>query len=163
MLPEGDWRPLDQWLRVELPLAGLPAGPPGPVAWRLCRDERPRESNLLLATAEAWGIYAATAAQVRLDRWTFAADEQGRVLIRGLPLPPIAGQFYCEEEGIAVPAGWRWDPPLAAAVLRAAIGLAGRDLALLGPDGTCSIVREADWVRATRSAARLTAAGRSDG
>jgi hypothetical protein len=64
-----------------------------------------------------------------------------------------------EDNGIAAAAGWIWSPPVDSEVLRDSLRLEPHDLALLHEDGTWDHVRGADFVRATRSAARLSQEG----
>ncbi len=109
-IPEGPWENLAKWMDVELPRAALPGRLSHRVPLRLIRHHEPREANLLLATMADWLSYGSTAPQVRLDRWQFAVSADREVLIRGLPLPPIPGQRFVEDYGIAVPSGWHWSP-----------------------------------------------------
>ena len=113
-------------------------------------------ASLLRTSAATWVAYGETAAQVRLDRWTFAINDNGDVLIRGQPLPPIPGDRLVEVEGIVVPAGWTWSPALAASVLRQVCGLETGELALLHPDGGWERVSASCFVRASHSAIRQT-------
>jgi len=155
-LPEGPWHSLAEWLGVTLEPAGL-AGKIGEgVPVRLVRSSSPCEANVLLVSLVAWRDYGVNAPQVRLERWSFAVSDAGDVIVRGLPLPPLPGQAFVEWEGVAVPAGWYWDPPVDAAVLRDVLGLASGDLALLHPDGAWDRVPADVFVRAVRSAIRLS-------
>jgi hypothetical protein len=113
--------------------------------------------SVLLTTIDRWNDYAIRAPQVRLDRWQFAADEGGRVVIRGQPLPPLAGQRWVEQDGIAVPAGWWWSPPVEATIVRLVLGLEADDFALWQLDGTWERIGAARFVRASRTAVRATA------
>lgn len=162
-LPPGKWLPLEHWLPVIAPSATVSADQPfEPVALRLVRDSVVREPNLLQTALATWVDYATTAPQIRLQRWSFAANEQGKVLIRGVPLPPLPGRQLVETESIAVEAGWTWFPSVEAAVLRRKFEAATGDLLLLQPgaDGEAIIdmISASAFVQATRSAVRLTAA-----
>jgi hypothetical protein len=156
-LPEGLWERLSDWLAVALPAAALAGECPAAGMLQIVRATRVLDSNVLMASRSDWLRFGATAAQVRLAPLAFAAGEDGLVVIRGTPLPPIRGTRYVESEGVAVEAGWTWSPPLDAAVLRAALGLADGDLALLHRDGSWDRLRADDFVHASRSAIRLTA------
>jgi MoxR-vWA-beta-propeller ternary system domain bpX2 len=157
-LPEGPWLPLPEWFGVRLDPASL-AGRPGPgILLQLVPSSKFREAAVLLTTLDAWSAYAGTAPQIRLDRWSFALSDAGEVIVRGTPLPPIRGLAFVESEGIAVPAGWTWTPLVDAAVLRDLLGLEPGDLALLRPDGPWDRLPADVFVRATRSAVRLTSA-----
>jgi hypothetical protein len=155
-LPGGGWQPLAQWLAVAAPTADTTCRPPTPSALKLVRSTESCEPNLLLTTFAAWSAYTTTAPQVRLARWSFAADRDGHVAIRGTPLPPLLGQRFVEEEGVAVPAGWTWSPRVDAVVLRDVFGLDADDVALWNTGGSWQRIAADAWVQATRSAVRLT-------
>jgi hypothetical protein len=156
-LPEGHWTPLTQWFQLALPPRRLAARPSDCVAITLEPSETPREANLLIVSLATWVAYVDSAPAVRLMQWSFSVCEDRRVVVRGLPLPPLPGSLFVEHEGIAVPAGCRWSPPLSAKILREAYNLDASDVVLLSPDGTCEKIRGDDFVSATRSAVRLTA------
>jgi hypothetical protein len=156
LLPGGAWQPLAQWLEVRLDAAGLAGRVTERVPLYLVRSVLVREANVLLVSLCEWGEYAREAAQVRLERWSFAVSGAGAVVVRGEPLPPLPGQRFVEVEGVAVPAGWTWEPAVEAAVLRDVLGLRGNDLALLHPEGTWDHMRGDHFVRASRSAIRLS-------
>ncbi len=156
-LPDGPWVPLAEWFRLELPVAGLGGRMSRRARLTLVRCFKPEEANLLVVGIEQWEDYAVMAPQVRLDRWQFAAAADKRVLVRGEPLPPLPGRHWIERQGIAVPAGWTWSPPVEPAVVRRLLSLEGDDIALLHPDGTWERVPGGSFCRACRSAARRTA------
>jgi|GEM_PF-379936 len=155
-LPAGPWRPIGVWLEVELPPRGFALPPPQPTGLALVRSTTERDAAWLLTEINAWCAYAATAPQVRLANWSFAADAAGRVLIRGTPLPPLPGTQFVVSEGIAVPVGFAWSPAVGAAVLRRVFRLERDDGVLWTADGVRRRIAAGDWVRATRSAVRLT-------
>ncbi len=155
-LPGGPWEPLVTWLRVELPAAEPALAAPPRMTLSLTRSNEPRAASWLLTTMHEWSAYVETAPQVRLDRWTFAADSSGAVVVRGAPLPPLRGTQYVERAGIGVPAGWAWSPAVDAAVVRAVMRLEHGDCALWMSNGAWQRIEAGDWVRATRSAVRLT-------
>jgi len=154
-LPEGAWQPLKEWLHVTLEAAGLAGRVGERVSVCLVRSSTPREANVLLTTLDAWKTYGSSAPQVRLERWSFAVSDE-EVIVQGLPLPPIPGQVFVDRDGVTVPAGWDWDPPIDAGVLRDVLGLTAGDLALLRPDGRWDRVPADAFVRAGRSAIRLS-------
>lgn len=156
-LPEGPWIPLRRWLAVELPLAGLAGRLQERVPLKVVRSTEPQDPGAILTEVDAWQTYVATAPQARLDRWMFAAAGDGRVLVRGSPLPPIRGERLVDRDGILVPAGWTWSPAVEAAVIRNLLGLGEGDLALLHPKDAWECVPAAELVRATRPAVRTTA------
>jgi hypothetical protein len=156
-LPEGTWTPLAEWLELALP-AAIAAPPPRipPQPLRLVPTGQMREPALLETSLAEWCRYVETAPQWRIDCWTFAATADGQVIVRGLPLPPLPGLQWVVEEGVALPAGYEWSPPVDALTLQQALGLAAGELALLRPDGSWDRVAADDWTRASRSAARAT-------
>lgn len=157
-MPSGAWQPLKHWLRVELPASAEPS-PDAPAATlRLIRSTEEREAGWLQTTLEAWTTYAVAAPQVRLQRWLFVVDGRGVVVVRGSPLPTLPGLRLVDHGGIAVPAGWIWTPRLPADVVRDAFGLGAGETLLWTADGACRRIAPDDWVQATRSAVRLTAA-----
>jgi hypothetical protein len=131
----------------------------GQAAITLVPSARAAAASVLLTTLDRWEPYATEAPQVRLDRWQFAVADDGRVIVRGEPLPPLPGQRWVEREGIAVPAGWQWSPPVDAAIVRAVFRLEPGDFALWHTDGTWQRIRARDFVPASRSAARASAEG----
>jgi len=158
-LPNGPWVSLRQWLALWLPPATLAGRSDRRVPMLLVRSTRPETASVLLTTMDCWGAYAVQAPQVRLDRWRFAVADDGRVVICGQPLPPLPGQRWVEREGIAVPAGWRWSPPVEAAIVRAVFGLQAGDFALWQTDGTWQRIRAADFLSAGRAAVRASLEG----
>ena len=74
-------------------------------------------------------------------------------------MPPLPGQRWIDREGIAVPAGWHWLPPVEAAIVRAVFALAPGDFVLWQSDGTWQRIRAADFMPAGRSAVRASAEG----
>jgi hypothetical protein len=156
-LPDGQWQPLADWLRVELPPATTRfPGRLSPAPLSLVRSGEELPSTLLVTTFSLWSDYAASAPQWRLERLVFAVDSLRRVVIRGAPLPPLPGERRVEQDGCSTPVGWTWNPPVQAAVLRESFALQRQDLLLLEHD-SWQVVQEGDWVRATRSAVRATA------
>jgi len=160
-LPDGPWTPLAEWLRVTLPAVCSPSADHrdaemARVRLTLVPSGQVREASLLETSLASWQRYVATAPQWRIDRWTFVASRDGQVLVRGTPLPPIAGTQWVLEEGIGVRAGLAWSPPLDARTLRQVLQLAAGESALLRSDGSWDRIAADDWVRASRSAALAT-------
>ena len=154
--PEGPWIGLRKWMTLALPTAALSGMPGGKIYLRLERGWPVREANVLLTDAGAWRRYAADAPQVRLHALAFAMCDAAYVLVRGTPLPPIAGLRFVEQHGVAIPAGYTWSPALDNMVVRQSLRLESGDLAIVQADGSWDRVRGDDFVRATRSAVRLS-------
>lgn len=162
-LPQGKWLPLEHWFPVTVPtVVESRVDPIEPVMLRLARDTTLRQPNLLLTTLKIWADYAASAPQFRLQHWSFAANQRGQVLIRGVPLPPLPGRQLIETEHVAVDAGWTWFPGVEPLVLRRKLQLASGDLLLMqlgeADDSVIEVIPAEAFVKATRSAVRLTAA-----
>jgi hypothetical protein len=155
-LPNGPWIPLKDWLQPAAPVTVWPARIDKRTSLQMVRSADEQSANVLLVNFQLWKEYAAAAPQIRLRQLTFAVSDDGQSLIRGEPIPPLPGTRYIETDGIARPLGWAWSPMVDASVLRAALQLDDRELALLTSDGTYEVFRADDFVRATRSAVRLT-------
>jgi hypothetical protein len=159
-LPAAGWSPLAARLVLRPQPAALPGHAPPRVPLRLERTSAEHPANLLLTTIDTWAQYAEGAPAVRLRPLRFAAASDGRVLVAGSPLPPLAGRRCVERNGIAVPAGFTVSPVTDPGVLRALLGLAAGDVALFDPDGRYERVPGVTFTRATRGAARATQAAR---
>lgn len=160
-LPEADWHSLAQWLSVELPTSVFAGRVAQRVSMRLVRSNAVATANLLRTQWPIWRDYAITAPQIRLNPLSFAVSDSGEVLIRGLPLPPIPGRSLVEQSGIAISAGWSPDPPLDPASIRLVLKLNPDEIAVFQDDATMDVILESVFVRATRSAVRLTDASLS--
>lgn len=165
-LPAGRWLPLHCWLPLEPPRvrrAGC-AEPAAPrVVVTIARGGPPAEPGLLMTDLGSWTAHAVTAPAIRLARWSFAVSADRLVIVRGLPLPAVPGRRLVAERGVAVDAGWTWAPPVAPETLRAIVGAADDDLVILSRAAEtaaahCTIVPGDAFVKATRSAVRLSAA-----
>lgn len=158
-VPEGPWQAIVSWLQLSLPtkqLAGrLSDLPAERVALRLVRSPASHRAKLLRTSLAEWARYAASAPRVRLERFTFAACAD-RAIVTGDPLPPIRGEWFHAEHGVAAPIGFTWRPAVDAIVVRQMLSLAEGDIGLLHPEGTHQVIRGDSFVGATRSAARLT-------
>ncbi|MCC7421541.1 MAG: hypothetical protein IT428_14750 [Planctomycetaceae bacterium] len=155
-LPEGTWQPLADWLTVELPPSRLAGQCDTRVPLRIVRSPDVREAGLLLTTWDAWHAYGISAPQVRLDAWMFAVADGGRTVVRGSPPPPIPGIAHVDMQGIAVPCGWHWAPPLDTATVRTLLGIDATSVALFDTEGTWERIGADQFVRASRSALRAT-------
>ncbi len=152
-LPTGHWKPLCEWLGVVLPDLAYAAAVTERVDLRLVRGGSACEANVLLTTPAHWKHYASGAAQIRLQGLRFAASAD-EVIVHGTPLPPLPGLRLVARDGVAVPAGWTWEPPVDPAVLRVVFAIADGDLAIWRSTEQWTHLRQADFVHATRSAAR---------
>lgn len=154
--PPLQWQPLAAWLQVELPTAALPALEPRPVSLHLIRSTEEREPELLLTDIDAFQKFASQAAQVRLNCLQFAAADDGRVVVRGKPLPPLPGRRFVIHGGVAVPSGFAWQPAVSPEVLVRRFAVSGDALVLWNEDGTITRLHGEQFIPVSRSAVRTT-------
>ncbi|MCF6314402.1 MAG: hypothetical protein L3J39_18280 [Verrucomicrobiales bacterium] len=114
------------------------------------------DANLIRVSAEAWCDFANAAADIRLKPLSFAASIEGDVIVRGSPLPSITGNRLVEINGIVTDLGYTWSPAIATDILRKYLNLVGKDLAILLPNTCWEKIEAANFISATRSAARQT-------
>ena len=155
-LPSGTWTPIREWLQVELPAPRMTSGRIARLNLTMQRTADERQASLLLVSAKDWFRYGSSAPQTRLDRLLFAASRDGRVLVKGVPLPPIPGQAFVLDQGVALPAGWTWSPAVSVATLRKLLEVEDGELVLIGTDGSWEVLRKDEFVAARRSAIRET-------
>jgi len=156
-LPELRWQPLKDWLAIRLPAASTAAEVVARAPVALARSAGERPANALLMELASWVSFATQAPEVRLCALRFAAAVDGRVWIEGEPLPALPGERYHLRDGVAAPCGYGWTPSLESGVLRRWLGLAKGDSAFALLDGTWEVIRQEQFVSASRSAARLSA------
>lgn len=155
--PAGNWIRIRDCIDVNLPVAAVATGRVPRVAVEIVPDsESPQSGSLLMTGGEHWSAWGATAPQTRLNRLSFAACDDGRILVRGTPLPPVRGEQFVEQDRIAIPAGWTWKPRICAKSIRRSAGVKDDSLLLLNRDGSFEVVTSDDFVPARRSAIRAT-------
>lgn len=156
-LPSVSWVSLAAFLGARLPVPIAAGMPPMKMAIELRPATAAGEPNLLEVARQEWIDYVETAPEIRLRRLVFAVNENDseRVLVRGLPLPPLPGEQFVEAELVAKPAGFHWYPPVAAKTVRKTLGADETELVILRADATWSRVPRSAWIAATRSAVRL--------
>lgn len=159
-LPAGPWWPLGRWLQARLPEGERgPAPTPGPLPVHLVRvgpDDPCPAPELMRLPLVALAGWAEEASALRLARLSLAVDPgpPARALVRGEPLPPLAGERFVVAEGLAWPVGWAPRPRLDPGALALALGLLPGELALLDPQGGRETVPGGAFVPATRAAIR---------
>lgn len=151
----GQWQPISKWLSVTLRTASFAPQVQACIPFQLVRSSVPVEANLLRTTWTTWRDYATTAPQIRLNQLSFAASKS-EALIRGIPIPPIPGQLFIEAGGVAIPLGWRPERELDAKSIRDLLQVPEGTMALLLEDGSFESIPDHVFVRATRSATRMT-------
>jgi hypothetical protein len=101
--------------------------------------------------------YVSYAPQIRLERLQFAATADGQVLIRGTPLPPVAGRRYIlHEESVAVPAGYAWAPAVSAKVLKKMFNVGADALILWHENGRITSLPGEQFIPVTRRSMHAT-------
>lgn len=150
------WQSLEAWLQVEMPAAAIPADLPGSVPLRLVRSSDEQKPGLLLTRVDELIRFAAMAARVRLERLEFAADDKGNALVRGDPLPAVAGRRYVLHGSVAVPAGFSWEPKVNTDVLARRFGVSGDALVVWNDDNTITRLHSEQFVPLSRGALRAT-------
>jgi hypothetical protein len=156
------WQPLSEFIKVELPVSGMPGKIVQQHSIRLVPSEKMETGMALLTDIHTWKMYAEDAPFVRLQQLEFAVSENDRVLIIGLPLPPIPGKEYIIRDTIVLPCGYDFDPPVIASLLIAQLNPGGDAWLLFNTDGSWQLIAKDCLVPATRSAVRLTT-GRAHG
>src|ERR1051326_6504011 len=163
-LPALPWQPLSAWLRVQMPAsseltasADLPAATHS-VALRIARSTEERTPELLVTNLSEWQTFALSAPEVRLRPLRFAADGVGTIFVRGRPLPPLPGTQFVLFGNIAVKAGFTWGPAVSAEVMARRLGLSPEAVAVFHEDGTFTRIEGEQFVPASRSGVRETAA-----
>ena len=156
-LPTGlVWQPICLFVPLELPTAALPAQGTPAYRVRLRPSARAGAGAALLTTLTAWHAYAETAPEIRLRCLRFAVAADARVLLLGTPLPPLPGLELWLREGLLLPAGFDFEAPLLAPLLRQKLQTAADDVLLFAADGSWERVPNTDILPVTRSAVRLT-------
>lgn len=155
-LPDIEFRPLREQTQPQVPAAGWPSARVSRISLTLVRSADSRPASILQTSLSAWTDWALSAPRVRLRRWTFAAADNDRALVRGTPIPPLPGQQYWESDGVAIPVGWQCSPNISGAVLTAVVAPEPGGLVLLAADGSAVAIPASAFVAATRSALRTT-------
>lgn len=156
-LPRLRWQPLAEWSTIALPVAALPGQPSRRVRLQLVRGGDARRPSGLITGCDRWLAYASTAAEVRLKPLAFALSQDRRVFVLGWPLPPVPGQPYVVDAGIATPCGWSLSPNVGSDAIRKLLSLDEGDVALFAADGSFERIAAEHFVKAGRGAARAWA------
>jgi hypothetical protein len=156
-LPRGTWQPICQVIAPQAPKPFAAAVMPGKVALRLVRRTGSADPSAMLTDLSALRAYADTAPAIRLARLSFALRADGAAIVRGTPLPPIAGIALAESQGILIPCGWGWDTPVPAAVVRQVLGLRDDQIALVLESSDAQVIESLQFVQLSRAAARQSA------
>jgi hypothetical protein len=126
------------------------------LAVRLVPGREERKASLLLTDLEAMLRWAEGASRLRMRRLEMAVSGR-RVLVRGEPLPPVRGEAWYVEGGLAVPCGLVLGKCCRAEWVETVLGLGRGAVALMGEDGGCEVVPAEAFVGVTLGALRRTA------
>jgi hypothetical protein len=151
--PDGDGVPV---AAVLAPARFTPVGPEAltapPVPLTVVRGGEPRPATALACHAADLMAWADTATTAELAAAS-AACAGGRVVLRGarLPVVPTATRYWGDD--VLVPVGFRPEPDVRPAVIRAAVE-AGDDLVVLDESGA-ELIPRAAFAPVTRAGLRL--------
>jgi hypothetical protein len=165
--PDGPWKPAAAMLCVQLPPSGLGSPTPSAVTFRTTRGATVAANSTLspsilecnFAEFSQWAI---TSSEARLGALAFACNESGRTIVRGNPLPPVAGTRWIEYDHVAVRVGHSWQPPVSVQTLNQALETSSNAIHFLEADGRVRVLSHSVFVMAMRSSVRLTAHSISD-
>ncbi len=158
LLPLGPWQSLEDFLTIAAPPAVLPGRQQGKLEITLTRSSCETEPTALLARLEDLTAWADKASRLRLGRLSFAAAADGRVFVRGTPLPSVPGIPWYFQGNLALPAGWEFALPLRPAWVERALLPAPGSIALVDPDGCMEIIGQEGFAPLTLAALRRTTA-----
>ncbi|PSL46653.1 hypothetical protein CLV51_103634 [Chitinophaga niastensis] len=157
------WKSLPELLQIVLPVSAMPAEITAKYQVQLAPAEKQQTTHALLTTLTAWCNYAETAPLIRLQPLTFAASDKNEVLIMGQPLPPIPGKEYVLQHKLLLPAGYEFNPAGIAFLVAAKLNPQQEDYLIFDATGTWECIPATAFVKAGRSAIRLTKRERENG
>ena len=157
-LPVGPWQSLEVFLTIAPPAVLLPGRQKGNLGITLTRSSCEIEPTALLASLADLAAWADSASRLRLDRLTFAAAADGRVFVRGTPLPSVPGTAWYFQGNLALPAGWEFVPPLRPAWVERVLLPAPGSIGLVDPDGRVELIGQEGFAPLTLAALRRTTA-----
>lgn len=163
-LPEVRWQPIQSWGTVTLDPGRLPGRVPPRMGLRLLAGGVEREAELLQTDLPTLQSYLRDAARIRWARLGFAASVDGRVLVRGTPLPAVPGARWVRSGRVYVPLGHHWSPAVEPAVVEELLTVAANEWVVWLPplpggderDGGVLRLMEEQFLPLTPSALRAT-------
>jgi MoxR-vWA-beta-propeller ternary system protein len=155
-LPQGHWTPITNFFTPVPQPAALGGAIDRRVPMRLVPIAGSQSPSVLITDWRTWSAYALEAPKLRLNPLRFALCEDRRVLVVGLPLPPLPGVRCYSRDDVAVPCGWGFSPQVDFTELRTLVGASDGDVIVFAPDGTCEVVPRECLVNASRAAVRAT-------
>jgi hypothetical protein len=151
-----EWIPIAEFIKPELPVSALPAKPQARHWVRLVKACTTCEGAAMMTSLNTLKAYAETAAAIRLEHLKFAVSSNEDVLLIGTPLPAIPGHEYYFHESILLPAGYAFEAPVFAQLLKRKLNSAEDSVVAVTTAGDWHKVPLQSFAKATRSAIRLT-------
>lgn len=158
LLPVGPWQSVEAFLTIAAPAAVLPGRQQEKLEITLTRSSCETEPTALLASLADLAVWVDKASRLRLGRLSFAAAADGRVFVRGTPLPSVPGTSWYFQGNLALPAGWEFAPPLRPAWVERALLPAPGSIALVEPHGHVELIGQEGFAPLTLAALRRTTA-----
>lgn len=156
LLPPLDWQALPAFLPAELPVSALPGSIGERVPLRIVASGRAEKGAALLTGWPVWAAYVEKAPAVRLQGLRFAASERSQALITGDILPPLPGREYWLQAGLLLPAGFDFEFPVLAELIRKKYNPENATVLIFDENGAFEKIDRNLFAPATRSAIRMT-------
>ncbi|MCU0434645.1 MAG: hypothetical protein MUC87_14415 [Bacteroidia bacterium] len=153
-LPALEWKLLSELFPLELPVSAMAGKTEEAVEVKLVPSETPREARVLLTNFFLWKEFCETAPQLRLERLSFAASQNGQVLVGGDILPALPGTEFWARGPLLIPAGYDLEWPALEKLLIHKLVPDGDAFVLLHPNGSAELVPRIMLVPASRSGVR---------
>ena len=155
-VPPVHWAPIAQWLQVRLPSPSLPGHDLERMGLSLVRSFSEKPATVLRTDFRAWHSFVLQSSEIRLRSLRYALSDNREVVVWGIPLPPISGRRFVEQEGLAVPAGFSWKPAVSPKVLRQVFQAGENSLVIWDDTNSCVHLHPEQFVPASRSGVRAT-------
>jgi hypothetical protein len=155
-LPDLNWKSLREQVRPRLPTAGFASRQFQTVRLELERSSAERDVNVVIVGGDKLRALADTIPAARLKAWKLAVRSDGDVLVWGSALPPLEGKRFCEEAGVAFPAGLAPQPAISSAAIARQLGRRAGELLLWSSDSRIERIAAGHFTQATRVAIRLS-------
>jgi hypothetical protein len=155
LLEELDWKPITDFLPVEMPVSALPGIVESRMPIRLIRTTAPKGVYALLTSFAGWKVYVESAPLIRLRQLSFALSASQEVLVVGEPLPTLPGKSYWRNGNLLLPSGYDFDPPFIANLLNNHFKTEKSDFILFKENGEWTSVSKDCLKQANRAVVRL--------
>lgn len=155
-LPQMEWQPIASFMTVELPTAALPGNIEKQIPVKLIRTEEPKDTPFMLMSWENWRNYALQASNIRLQTLSFAVSVKQDVIVKGLPLPPMPGLLFWQNQQILLPAGWNFEHTILAEIFSINYLNGKEEWLLIRSEQEWERIKKKNFINASRSAIRKT-------